>query len=58
MNTNQDNAFQTYDEAPAGIYACMQCGNNENKNGTITIKKKATLPECENCGYTTWLKIQ
>lgn len=39
-----------------GIYVCMQCGNDTEK-GIITVKQGEQMPECKECGYTTWLKI-
>lgn len=48
--------FYTYDIVNKGTYVCMQCGG-EDKKGLITVKQGEMLPECEVCGYTTWIKI-
>ena len=48
--------FQTYDIVDSGTYVCMQCGG-ENKKGIITVKQNEMLPECKECGYTTWIRI-
>lgn len=49
--------FQSYDTVSGGTYICMQCGN-ETKKGIVTVKQGEMLPECEECGYTTWIKLE
>lgn len=56
-NFKSSETFQTYDVVEKGTYVCMQCGN-ENKKGLITVKQNEMLPECKECGFTTWIKIQ
>lgn len=53
---NTSETFNTYDIVDQGTYVCMQCGG-ENANGLITVKQDEMLPECKECGYTTWIKI-
>lgn len=56
MSDDTSQAFNTYDIAEKGTYVCMQCGNDTEK-GIITVKQGEQMPECKECGYTTWLKI-
>lgn len=57
MDNHHSETFNTYDTVNCGTYVCMQCGN-ENNNGIVSIKHRGeTLPECDECGYTTWIKI-
>lgn len=49
---------QTNDVVEPGMYACMNCQeNNPNNPVSIYIDKKRKLPKCENCGPTYWFKI-
>lgn len=49
---------QTYDRVQPGTYVCMQCQNNDSPIPSITtLIKPKTLPECEHCGITYWMKI-
>lgn len=56
MSNRNSETFQTYEYVHAGTYVCMQCGN-QNQNGIATLKENEMLPECEECGYTTWIKV-
>lgn len=56
MRDNNSETFQTYEYARKGTYVCMQCGN-KNQNGIVTLKENEMFPECEECGYTTWIKV-
>lgn len=56
MSDDTSQALNTYDIAEKGIYVSMQCGNDTQK-GIITVKQGEQMPECKECGYTTWLKI-
>lgn len=56
MSNNYSETFQTYECVHAGTYVCVQCGN-QNQNGIIALKENEMLPECEECGYTTWIKV-
>lgn len=49
--------FQTYETVSKGTYVCMQCGG-EHKKGIVTVMQGEMLPKCEECGYTTWIKIK
>lgn len=55
-NIDFSETFQTYDTVDKGTYVCAQCGG-ENKNGIISVKQGEMLPECKECGYTTWFKL-
>lgn len=49
---------QTGDIADAGTYVCINCSNTEvNNQSIIILNKKEQLLDCENCGYTYWMKI-
>jgi DNA-directed RNA polymerase subunit RPC12/RpoP len=57
MDNSCSETFVTYETVNKGTYVCMQCGG-ENQSGIITIKHRGEmLPECKECGYTTWLKV-
>ncbi len=55
-NIDFSETFQTYDTVDKGTYVCLQCGG-ENKKGIVIVKQNEMLPECEECGYTTWIRI-
>ena len=49
---------QSYESVPSGTYVCMNCsGNRDAEPTTIVLNKQSTLPECEHCGATYWLKV-
>lgn len=56
MDSGYSETFATYESVDKGTYVCMQCGG-ENKKGIVTVKQGEMLPECKECGYTTWIKI-
>ena len=56
MDNGYSETFATYEFADKGTYVWMQCGG-ENKKGIVTVKQGEMLPECKECGYTTWIKI-
>ena len=57
MDSGYSETFATYETVDKGTYVCMQCGG-KNKRGIITIKHSSEmLPECKECGYTTWIKV-
>ena len=56
MDSGYSETFATYETVDKGIYVCMQCGG-KNKKGIVTVKQGEMLPECKECGYTTWSKV-
>lgn len=56
MDSGYSETFATYETVDKGIYVCMQYGG-KNKKGIVTVKQGEMLPECKECGYTTWIKV-
>lgn len=49
---------KTGDVVEPGIYTCIKCGEQEDKQPyTIILEKEGKLPMCKDCGFTVWLKI-
>ena len=54
MFLSEESYPHTGDEVEAGCYICMQC--DELDPITISVSEGCELPECPNCGHTSWMK--